>query len=128
MRALYFAWVRERVGKAEEELDPPAAVATVGDLIAWLAKRGEGYAHAFEKPLAVRAALHGMSGAAGVRLRGVNSTGVNARSTRKHPHSSYYYPSVSSRAATIFGAPCGADLPVRGRPPGRPGRLYQERP
>jgi molybdopterin synthase sulfur carrier subunit len=57
MRALYFAWVRERVGKAEEELDPPAAVMTVGDLIAWLSGQGEGYAHAFGKPLAVRAAL-----------------------------------------------------------------------
>ena len=57
MKALDFAWVRERVGKAEEELDPPATVATVGDLIAWLSRRGEGYAHAFDKPLAVRAAL-----------------------------------------------------------------------
>ena len=57
MKAIYFAWVRERVGKAEEELDPPAAVATVGDLIAWLSRRGEGYARAFDKPLAVRAAL-----------------------------------------------------------------------
>ncbi len=57
MKALYFAWVRERVGKAEEELDPPATVMTVGDLIAWLSRRGERYAHAFDKPLAVRAAL-----------------------------------------------------------------------
>ena len=57
MKVKYFAWVRERVGKAEEELDPPATVATVGDLIAWLSRRGEGYAHAFDKPLAVRAAL-----------------------------------------------------------------------
>jgi sulfur-carrier protein len=57
MKALYFAWVRERVGKAEEELDPPATVTTVGELVAWLSKRGEGYAHAFGKPLAVRAAL-----------------------------------------------------------------------
>ena len=29
MRLLYFAWVRERVGKAEEQIDPPAGVATV---------------------------------------------------------------------------------------------------
>ncbi len=57
MKALYFAWVRERVGKAEEELDPPATVTTVGDLIAWLSGRGEGYAYAFDKPLMVRAAL-----------------------------------------------------------------------
>ena len=57
MKALYFAWVRERVGRAEEDLSPPPTVETVGDLIAWLSRRGEGYAHAFDKPLAVRAAL-----------------------------------------------------------------------
>ncbi len=57
MKALYFAWVRERVGRADEELDPPETVATVGDLIAWLSERGEGYASAFGKPAAVRAAL-----------------------------------------------------------------------
>ena len=42
--------MRERIGKAEEELDPPPTVATVGDLMAWLSERGEGYAHAFESP------------------------------------------------------------------------------
>jgi sulfur-carrier protein len=57
MKALYFAWVRERVGRAEEELDPPSTVATVSDLVAWLSARGEGYALAFDKPAAVRAAL-----------------------------------------------------------------------
>ena len=48
MRLLYFAWVRERVGKAEEQIDPPAGVATVGELMAWLARRDEQYAYAFE--------------------------------------------------------------------------------
>ncbi len=57
MKAVYFAWVRERVGKAEEELEPPSSVRTVGDLIAWLSSQGEGYAHAFERPSTVRAAL-----------------------------------------------------------------------
>jgi molybdopterin synthase sulfur carrier subunit len=57
MKALYFAWVRERVGRAEEDLDLPPTVATVGELIAWLSGRGEGYALAFAKPAAVRAAL-----------------------------------------------------------------------
>jgi molybdopterin synthase sulfur carrier subunit len=57
MNALYFAWVRERVGVDEEELDPPPTVTTVCDLIAWLSERGEGYARAFGKPAAVRAAL-----------------------------------------------------------------------
>jgi len=57
VKVLYFAWVRERIGKAEETLEPPAAVRTVGDLIAWLASRGEEYAHAFERPQVIRAAI-----------------------------------------------------------------------
>ena len=57
MKAVYFAWVRERIGKAEEEIDPPPQVATVADLIAWLSARDEGYAHAFENPKSIRAAL-----------------------------------------------------------------------
>jgi sulfur-carrier protein len=56
MKVLYFAWVRERIGKAEEMIDPPASVKTVGDLVQWLVGRGEEYAHAFEKPV-VRAAI-----------------------------------------------------------------------
>jgi molybdopterin synthase sulfur carrier subunit len=57
VKVLYFAWVRERVGKPEEDVAPPASVATVGDLIAWLSGRGEGYAHAFENPGVIRAAI-----------------------------------------------------------------------
>jgi molybdopterin synthase sulfur carrier subunit len=57
LKAVYFAWVRERIGKADEELDPPAGVATVSDLIGWLSARGEGYAYAFEKASVIRAAL-----------------------------------------------------------------------
>jgi molybdopterin synthase sulfur carrier subunit len=57
VRILYFAWVRERVGKAEEDVDPPAGVATVNDLIGWLARRGEEYAYAFENPRVIRAAI-----------------------------------------------------------------------
>lgn len=57
MRIVYFAWVRERIGKAEEELFPPDSVRTVGDLAAWLAERGEEYAYAFENPRIVRAAI-----------------------------------------------------------------------
>ena len=57
MKLLYFAWVRERIGKAEEQVDPPAGVATVGELIAWLAQRGEEYAYAFENAKVIRAAI-----------------------------------------------------------------------
>lgn len=57
MRILYFAWVRERVGKAEENLEPPASVVTVSDLMAWLSGRGEEYACAFAQAKVIRAAI-----------------------------------------------------------------------
>lgn len=57
MKVLYFAWVRERIGKTEEIVEPPAAVRTVGDLVTWLSARGEEYAHAFENPKVIRAAI-----------------------------------------------------------------------
>ena len=57
MKLLYFAWVRERLGKAEETVEPPAEVRTVGDLIGWLSTRGDEYAYAFEKPRVIRAAI-----------------------------------------------------------------------
>lgn len=57
MKLLYFAWVRERVGKAEEVLDPPANVTTVGELMAHLAAQGDNYASAFGNSKFIRAAV-----------------------------------------------------------------------
>ncbi len=57
MKLLYFAWVRERIGKPQEDVELPAGISTVGDLMAWLAKRGDEYAHAFENPRVIRAAI-----------------------------------------------------------------------
>lgn len=57
MKLVYFAWVRERIGLAEEDVEPPAGTQTVADLAAWLKSRGEGYAHAFENERVVRAAI-----------------------------------------------------------------------
>ena len=56
MKLVYFAWVRERIGRAEEEIELPPEIATVGEVARWLAERGEEYAHAFEHG-AVRAAV-----------------------------------------------------------------------
>jgi sulfur-carrier protein len=53
----YFAWVRERVGKAEEEIEAPAGIATIGELMTWLAGQDENYAYAFENPKVIRAAI-----------------------------------------------------------------------
>jgi molybdopterin synthase sulfur carrier subunit len=57
LRIKYFAWVRERVGKPEEDIELPGAVATVADLVGFLKARGEEYAHAFEHEHVVRAAV-----------------------------------------------------------------------
>jgi molybdopterin synthase sulfur carrier subunit len=57
MRLVYFAWVRERIGRTDEEIDPPDAVRTVGELITWLAGRGEEYANAFANPRVIRTAV-----------------------------------------------------------------------
>jgi molybdopterin synthase sulfur carrier subunit len=57
MKVVYFAWVRERIGKGDEDVAPPADVRTVGQLIEWLSGRGEEYAHAFEKAKFIRAAI-----------------------------------------------------------------------
>jgi molybdopterin synthase sulfur carrier subunit len=57
MKALYFSWVRERIGRAEEEITPPENIASVADLITWLSGKDEGYAAAFENKTLIRAAL-----------------------------------------------------------------------
>ncbi|MCZ7594900.1 MAG: molybdopterin converting factor subunit 1 [Hyphomicrobium sp.] len=57
MRLLYFAWVREKVGCAAEDVELPGSVATVADLVRWLKQRGPQYGEAFARPQVVRAAL-----------------------------------------------------------------------
>ena len=58
LHLLYFAWLRERVGTAEERVAPPAGVATVGDLVAWLQRRDPRYASAFAVANRVRCAVN----------------------------------------------------------------------
>ena len=57
MKLVYFAWVRERVGTAEETVEPPRGVDTVGDLLGWLRTRGDSYEAALAEPAAIRVAL-----------------------------------------------------------------------
>jgi sulfur-carrier protein len=54
---LYFAWVRQKVGISEEQIELPAGVATVQDLIVHLRARGGGYADVFAQPTRLRAAV-----------------------------------------------------------------------
>ena len=57
MKLLYFAWVRERIGKEQEVVELPGDVTTIGDLVSWLAARGDEYAPAFPNPKVVRAGI-----------------------------------------------------------------------
>jgi sulfur-carrier protein len=58
MKLLYFAWLRQKIGTAEEIVEPPREVATVGALIEWLKTRGPNYAEALKNPKLVRVAVN----------------------------------------------------------------------
>lgn len=55
---VYFAWIREKIGKSEEDLDLPASVKTASDLIQYLVTLGEEYEAAFEFPDVIRVAVN----------------------------------------------------------------------
>ena len=57
MKAVYFAWVRERIGKPDEILEPPPDIVSVADLVDWLRRRGDEYEHAFENAATIRIAI-----------------------------------------------------------------------
>jgi molybdopterin synthase sulfur carrier subunit len=58
VKLLYFAWLRARIGHAEEELDLPAEVHDVAGLLDWLAARGGGYSEALRDLRIVRVAVN----------------------------------------------------------------------
>jgi molybdopterin synthase sulfur carrier subunit len=58
VKVLYFAWVRQRIGSAAEELDPPPGISDVAGLVGWLAQRSPGHAAAFADPRQVRVAVN----------------------------------------------------------------------
>lgn len=57
IKLVYFAWVRERVGKPDEIVALPPGLVTVADLLAWQQTRGEEYEHAFAHGNIIRVAL-----------------------------------------------------------------------
>ena len=58
MKLLYFAWLRAKIGLAEETVDLPAGVASVGALLDWLKRRGPGFADALKDTSVVRVAVN----------------------------------------------------------------------
>lgn len=57
MQIRYFAWLRQRVGVAEEELELPPGIATLGQLKTWLGERHPRFAEACAARGVVRAAV-----------------------------------------------------------------------
>ena len=58
LKVLYFAWLRDRVGRSEEDVQPPGNVTTVGELMAWLARQSDGHGEAFNDPAIIRCAIN----------------------------------------------------------------------
>lgn len=54
---LYFAWVRERIGRGEERMARPASGTSIAALLDTLAVQSEGHAAAFADRTRLRAAL-----------------------------------------------------------------------
>lgn len=58
MKFLYFAWVKDRLGKAGENLEPPAEVTTVAALLDWLSSQGPDYETALAERKRIRVAVN----------------------------------------------------------------------
>lgn len=57
LTVLYFAWVKEKVGRGQETLTPPAVVSTVAGLMDWLSTLSPGHAAAFADRRMIKAAV-----------------------------------------------------------------------
>ncbi|NQV55711.1 MAG: molybdopterin converting factor subunit 1 [Rhodospirillales bacterium] len=58
MKVLYFAWLRERTGVAEEDIALEDGVKDVAGLIDWMKTRGGLFEAAFTEMVVVRAAVN----------------------------------------------------------------------
>jgi molybdopterin synthase sulfur carrier subunit len=58
VKLLYFAWLRARIGHAEEVVDLPPQVRDVAGLLDWLQARGGRYAEALQDLSIVRVAVN----------------------------------------------------------------------
>ena len=58
MKVLYFAWLKQKTGVAEETLEPMPEVATVAELTEWLKTRHPGFAEALEGGQRIKVAVN----------------------------------------------------------------------
>ena len=54
----YFSWIREHVGKSEENFDLPSDVTTINELINYLNDLNDQYKHAFAKRSLIKIAVN----------------------------------------------------------------------
>ena len=54
----YFSWVRDIVGKSEENLDLPSDITTINELIDYLYSLNDKYKHAFAKRSLIKIAIN----------------------------------------------------------------------
>ena len=54
----YFTWIREHVGKSEENFDLPSNVTTINELINYLNSLNDQYKHAFAKRSLIKIAIN----------------------------------------------------------------------
>jgi molybdopterin synthase sulfur carrier subunit len=70
IKVLYFASVKEKLGRGAEDVDVPAAVSTVAALRAHLGSRGGAYAEVFAGGRLVKAAVNEDMVAPGAPIKG----------------------------------------------------------
>jgi sulfur-carrier protein len=75
-KLVYFAWVRERIGRTDEEILLPAEVLTVRDLLRWLKQRGEEYEHALQHEDVIRVAIDRQHVDHGAKLAGAREVAL----------------------------------------------------
>ncbi|MBL8629993.1 MAG: molybdopterin converting factor subunit 1 [Rhodospirillaceae bacterium] len=70
MNILYFAWVREKIGRGDETVTPPATVETVAQLIDWLAGQSPKHSEAFKNRAQIRVAVDQTHSAHAAKIAG----------------------------------------------------------
>ena len=58
MKILYFSWIKEHMGKSEEEIDLPSNITNVNQLINYLNEIDEKYNIIFEKKELIKIAVN----------------------------------------------------------------------
>jgi len=69
LSVLYFARLRDAIGRSGEDIEVPADVTTVGELRSWLVRRGAPWSAAFAQVRPIRVAMDQVMAPDATRLR-----------------------------------------------------------